>query len=138
MTKVFNYLVILVICLGWSANGLGETKTVPKNSSPKGQTVYWYERGVKKYAWMALDEMVVFKGKGVKAFQGGGALKSILHPQAQVMEETDTVAILKSPEPIASGMISQKLRSFSAAVSVKHISPVFYNNSSNGGMLWKK
>ena len=115
----------MISCLGWTFTGFGAATTDSKDSGAKGQTVYWYERGVKKYAWMATDEIAVFTGEGLKTPEGREVLQRVLHPQAQITDETDSVTILKSPEPIASNEISQKLRSFRSVGDVNQVSPVY-------------
>jgi subtilisin-like proprotein convertase family protein len=130
MKKKFNYFVIMVICLSWTAICFGAAKTASKDSDLKGQKIYWYERGVKKFAWMASDEMAVFTGKRLRTPEGREVLRRILHPRAQITDEAETVTILKSPEPIDSNGISQKLQSFRSVGDVNHVSPVFYSDSS--------
>ena len=52
MKTIFNYLVVVMLGLGWVVGGFDAANAASKESESNGQTIYWYERDVKKYAWM--------------------------------------------------------------------------------------
>jgi len=130
MKKIINILLTTVFCFGWAGIGSAMNKTA--SSTPhgsEGQSIYWYERGVKKHARMALDEVAVFSGKGQNNSESRQILSKILHPQALITEETDAATLLKSPEPITPNRILQKFRSIRSIKGFHQVSPVFYSDS---------
>jgi kexin len=130
MKRFINFLMTIVICLSCAGHGSAAIKTATSTSpGSDGQSIYWYERDVKKQAWMALDEVAVFTGKGQNNPESRELLKRILHPRALITEEADAVTILQSPEPITPDGILQKLRSFRSIRDVNQVSPVFYSDS---------
>jgi kexin len=129
MKKIATCCLITVIFLALNVIELRGATSASDTSGSMGQTIHWYERNVKKTAWMASDEIAVFTGKGLKTDEGRQVLARILHPQAQIAEKTDSVTIFKSPETLDTDAISQKLRSFRSVGDVNHVSPVFYSDS---------
>ena len=93
MKKLFISLMVMIICLGWIVSGFSAANAASKESDPKGKTIYWYERDVKKYAWMALDEVAVFMKKTPNKSESREVLQRMFHPQAQVADEADSVIL---------------------------------------------
>ena len=128
-TKWFCFLLVLSLCLSWTGFVLADTAKPSLNSESTGQMVYWYERGVKKQTWMALDELAVVAEKELQA-ASLEILRGLLHPQADILETNKKVALLKSPEPTDQKQILQKTQSIRSLGKVSRVSPVFYNDAS--------
>ena len=66
-------VVLITLCFysqGWS-------NSIIKSFDPElqQQPIYWYERDVKKVAWMAMDEVAVFPANGKGAMLNNSLLR---------------------------------------------------------------
>ena len=123
--KLLFWIILLIPCLGGAETCPGsDNKAIDTGSGQ--QSIYWYEHGVKKRAWMALDEIAVFPKKGEDPRLIGDLLIQRFHPKAAITEKNNFLIYLKIPEPVERGMILEKLSSLRALAGVRETSPVFY------------
>ena len=92
------------------------------------QPVHWYERGVKKQAWMALDEAAVFPIKEKRARLDTQRLARQFHDRAIVEEANDFIIRLKTPEPLKREQIKARHITLRAMDEVRQVGPVFYTD----------
>jgi len=117
MKKVIFYLfMIFLIAFCFMIDGWSQEQ----------ESIYWYERGIKKMAWMATDEVAVFPEKGEATKLNENFLRQEFHPKAIITEKNNFVIYLKSPEPIGRVQILGKLSAIKTLEKVKQTSPVFY------------
>ena len=77
--KLLFWIILLIPCLGVERCHGSDCKDMDPVSEQ--QSVYWYEHGIKKRAWMALDEIAVFPKKGEDPELVGDLLIQQFQPQ---------------------------------------------------------
>jgi kexin len=109
--KITLALAILLLGLLLGAGGPGGAGPGP--SALSGEPVTWYERGRQKQAFLALDEIALFPGRGV-----GGAAEVLRgerdYPGAAVLRQNGYALLLRLPAPLDAA----RLRERSAARSL--------------------
>jgi len=127
MKKSFYFLpwiILATLCL--NVEGWPNSKSEPMDSGLEQQPAYWYEREVKKRAWMALNEVAVFPKKGKEANLNTDLFTRQLHPKAVIAERNDFLIYVKTPEPMERELILKRVCSLRGLDSVRQASPVFY------------
>ena len=123
---IYFILSIILISVCYNVNAWPDTISESTDSNFDQQPVYWYEREVKKQAWMALGEAVVFPIRGEETKLSRDLLIQRFHPQADITYRNSFLAYLKIPEPIERGVLLEKLSSLRLLDRVSQASPVFY------------
>jgi len=120
---IFAFVAITLCFIGGS---WAQSKAVEGGSGLDVQPVYWYERAVKKKAWMSTDEVAVFPAKGEGARLNTNLLAREFHPRAGITKQNNFAIYLKSPDPIAKAFLLEKLKMVRTLRGVRRASPVFY------------
>ena len=76
------WIILTTLCL--TAETRPNSKGEPMDPGFEQQPVYWYEREVRKRAWMALNEVAVFPKKGEGAKLNRDLFIKQLHPKAAI------------------------------------------------------
>ncbi|MES0446175.1 MAG: hypothetical protein ABUJ92_06485, partial [Desulfobacterales bacterium] len=120
-------VVLITLCL----NSQGWPNSIIKSFDPglQQQPIYWYERGVKKVAWMAMDEVAVFPVKGKGAMLNNSLLRQRFHQEAIITEKNNFVVFLKTKDAVGKNYIVSKLTDIRSLQHVKQASPVFYTSN---------
>jgi len=119
-------LAVLVITLCLIGGAWAQTKAVGGGSGLDAQPVYWYERAVKKRAWMSTDEVAVFPAKGEGVRLNANLLAREFHPRAGITKRNNFAIYLKSPDPVGKDLLFEKIRTIKTLRRVRRASPVFY------------
>lgn len=117
---------IILATLRLSGEGWPNSKVKPTDSGLEQQPVYWYEREVRKRAWMALDEVAVFPKKGQGAKLNRDLFIKQLHPNAVITKRNSFLIYLKTPERMERKLILERVCSLRELDGVRQASPVFY------------
>lgn len=119
-------VVLITLCFysqGWS-------DSIIKSFDPEfhQHPIYWYERDVKKVAWMSMDEVAVFPVKGKGAMLNNSLLRQRFQPGAIITEKNNFVVFLKTKDVVGKNYILSKLTGIRSLQHVKQASPVFYTS----------
>jgi hypothetical protein len=117
---------IILATLGLNAKGWPNSKSEPMDSGFEQQPIYWYEREVRKQAWMALDEVAVFPKKGKGAKLNRDLFIQHLHPKAVITARNNFSIYVKTPEPMERELFLKRVCSLRRLESIRQASPVFY------------
>lgn len=119
-------IVLITLCL----NSKGWPDSIIKSFDPDfhQHPIYWYERDVKKVAWMAMDEVAVFPVKGKGVVLNNSLLRQRFHPEASITEKNNYVIYLKTKEAVGKDYILSKLAGIRSLQHVKQASPIFYTS----------
>ncbi len=130
MMKKYVCILFSVVLITLCLNAQGWPNSIIESFDPglQQQPIYWYERGVKKVAWMAMDEVAVFPVKGKGAMLKNSLLLQQFHPQAIITEKNNFVVFLKTPDFVGKNFIISKLSSIRSIPHVEQGSPVFYTS----------
>jgi len=120
------WIILTTLCL--NAEGWPNSKSEPTDPGLEQQPVYWYEREVRKQAWMALDEVAVFPKKGEGAKLNRDLFIKQLHPKAVITKRNSFLIYLKTPEPMERKLILERVCSLRGLDGVRQASPVFYTD----------
>ncbi len=120
------WVILAVLCL--NAEGWPNSKSEPMDSGLEQQPIYWYEREVRKRAWMALDEVAVFPKKGEGAKLNRDLFIQHLHPRAVIGQRNNLLIYLKTPERMERKAILERICSLRGLDGVRQASPVFYTD----------
>ncbi len=127
MWKSPYLLILIILSLLFSGSSVwADSKNAAASSNVVSQPVFWYEGGIRKQAWMALDEMAVIpKKKGLS-----GAEKEMIayqvHPEAEVTGESGSIIYLKLPGSANRDQIIRRVSVLREEDSVVLTSPLFY------------
>ena len=71
-------VVLITLCF----YSQGRSDSIIKSFDPEfhQHPIYWYERDVKKVAWMSMDEVAVFPVKGKGSALNNSLLRQRFHP----------------------------------------------------------
>ncbi len=117
---------VLMITICFIGEARAQAKTGGGETRFDAQPVYWYERAVKKKAWMSIDEVAVLPEKGEGARLNESLLTSEFHPRAGITKRNNFAIYLKSPDPVGKDLLLKKIRTINALRRVRRASPVFY------------
>ncbi len=132
MRRLNSYWKLLTIILiltpltafeGWSNSG---DKPIDPAFHP--QSVYWYEKGIKKRAWMAMDEIAGLRLAGAAALLKEAELLQLVHPRARISEKTDFIVSFKLPAPLSKGDLRRRLSSIRNLSNFRQACPVLYTS----------
>ncbi|MBW2093189.1 MAG: hypothetical protein JRI34_13845 [Deltaproteobacteria bacterium] len=112
--SVYLGLIITLAFLFFCSEGLPGIKRIPVERGLEKQPIFWYERGVKKTAWMALDEIAVFFVNEKITDIDQELLIQLLPRGATVLERNDSIIRLKLPEPMERNQILERFASIPA------------------------
>ncbi|MBW2062547.1 MAG: S8 family serine peptidase, partial [Deltaproteobacteria bacterium] len=121
-------LLAVLVILSLSAQGWSGIKRRPIEREVDEQPIYWYEREVKKQAWMALDEMAVFASNEKMTRAARDLVVQQLPEGTAITESSDFIMYLKLPAPLKRARITERLSSVRTLESVRQTSPVFYTS----------
>ena len=126
---ILGFLVLL--CLPAQGLTVSErqqnSETVASGLDP--HAVYWYERGVKKQAWMSTDEVAVFQPRGRQLKADENLLARQFHSEAVVTSKNEAVIFLKVPEPVGKDILMNRLANIRSLPNIRQACPVFYRNT---------
>jgi kexin len=119
-------VVLITLCF----YSQGRSDSIIKSFDPEfhQHPIYWYERDVKKVAWMSMDEVAVFPVKGKGSALNNSLLRQRFHPGAIVTEQNNFVVFLKTKEAVGKNFIISKLTGIRSLQHVNQASPVFYTS----------
>lgn len=126
---LFGICLVLGCLVGQHAGNSAETSS--KNSSAKSP-VYWYEKNVKKEAFIKTDEIAVLTDKNKTPPFDRALLERCLGPDTglRVKERTDTLIFLETPHPMSLDTLKKRLAALDETGLFKGASPVFYLSDS--------
>jgi kexin len=125
---ILFFLTAFLITFCFTMEGWSNSKMKSMDPALDQESIYWYEKGVKKRAWMALDEAAIFLEKGKEAEVNQSLMIQQLHPQATITEKNNFIIYLKTPELIGKELILRTISSIRTLQGVKHASQVFYTS----------
>ena len=101
-------------------------KNTTASSNVESRLVFWYEGGIRKQAWMALDEMVVIpKKKGLSRAEKEMIAYQV-HPEAEVTGESGSIIYLKLPGSANRDQIIRRVSVLREEDNMALTSPLFY------------
>lgn len=122
---ILGNLVLLILVVWCSGSWAGtKDRLVEPDGALSGEAIYWHEGKILKQAWMALDELAVFRAPAgdesvtdhlLDTFQG-----------AKVISENDFVIVLKISWTSSAAAAGDDLQGLSGAAGAGRICPVFY------------
>ncbi len=127
MRKSPYLLVFIILSLLFSGSSVwAAAKNNADSSNAGSQPVFWYEGGIRKQAWMALDEMVVIpKKKGLSRAEKETLVYQV-HPEAVVTGESGSIIYLKVPGSVNRDQIIRRVSVLREEENVALTSPLFY------------
>ncbi len=126
--RKFPYLLILItLSLLFSGSSVwAASKNATASLNVGSQPVFWYEGGIRKQAWMALDEMAVIpKKKGLSSAEKEMIAYQV-HPEAEVTGESGSIIYLKLPGSADRDQIIRRVSVLREEDNVALTSPLFY------------
>jgi hypothetical protein len=125
-------MLMISFVFGCLVNGHQPNAANSSQENPAGTyPVYWYERDLKKEAFIKSDEFAVFTDKN-KTLQIDEALLDRclgLGTDIKITEKSDTLVFLEMSGPISIDTIKHCLSSMEESDTFKGASPVFYVSS---------
>jgi subtilisin-like proprotein convertase family protein len=121
-------LFVFSAAIGFSSTGWSASGKETLDSGLYKEPFYWYERGTKKQAWMALDEMVVFPERSSRTELKEDVLAGKLHPEAVVTRKNRFIIHLETPDSMDMQSVLERQTAIRTLETVRQISPVFYTD----------
>jgi len=118
--------LILIVLLYAPAVGAFSNNINNDEAGFEADPYCWYEFGVQKKVWRAMDEIAVFKGRVYEVQENIDILTRQIHPNAVVSENDSLYFILKLPEFSEWKSVSERIDLVGQAGSIARASPVFY------------
>ena len=87
--KLLTIILMIMPLIAFESRSVAGGKPLDPTLNP--DPIYWYEKGIKKQAWMALDEIAGLPVKGAAAPMNAAEVLQHVHPRAQITEKSDFV-----------------------------------------------
>ena len=123
---LFDVLLFFTCAPGWAGN----TEALKKAAFMADQKIYWYERGIKKYSWMATDEFALFLEKKKKIEKSFASRLNQHFPDALETKKNSFVRFLKTRSFVGKKRFMERLDKAQGLPGIHQISPVFYRSPS--------
>ena len=131
MSKAGRYIIIITLlltALSLSAELPADSVKDQITASLRPTPFTWYERGIRKQAWIALDEAHVYPQRVAGARQNARTSIKNLYPSASIIAEHEELLDMKLPASYSPEELSNKLRALKASPGIRAAHPVFYTS----------
>ncbi|MBW2409441.1 MAG: S8 family serine peptidase, partial [Deltaproteobacteria bacterium] len=120
--------IILVLTSLAAFEGRANSGDKPIDPALHPESMYWYEQGIKKHAWLALDEIAGLRLSGAATSMKETDLLQLVHPRALITQKSDFIVSFKLPAPLSKGDLRRRMSSIRRFNIFRQACPVLYTS----------
>ena len=124
--KLLTITLSITLLMAFETRANSADKSIDPALQP--ESVYWYENGIKKHAWMAMDEIAGLRMAGAAIQVKAAELLQQVNPRARITEESDFIVSFKLPAPLSKGDLRRRLASLRRLAAFRQACPVLYTS----------